>query len=69
MHTNHRRRNKFRAKHHGLRRISALTVYSLAAYKILASRKVRARERDLMRHELYDALPDKVRRDILWHYW
>lgn len=67
MHTNHRRKNKFRGKHHGYN--GWLGVYSLKSIKVIESRKRRARERNLMSNNKFDLLVTKVRKDILWHYW
>ncbi len=67
MHKNHRRKNKFRGKHHGY--FGYPHIYSLKLFKVEESRRRRAQERDCMSHGKFDMLPTKVRGDILWNYW
>lgn len=67
MHINHRRKNIYRAKHHGSRPFPLML--SMRPYRVEASRQRRARDRHLMVHGKYDMLMNKDRRDILWEYW
>jgi hypothetical protein len=67
VHRNYRRKNKYRAKHHG--HLGWLGVYSLKPMKVEDSRKRRARERDCLTHYRFDDLVTRIPRDILWHYW
>lgn len=67
MHTNHRRRNKFRAKQHGC--LIWPLAYSLVWWKRDSARKRRAEAIDHMRHGRFDDLIDRLPRDIYWRYW
>lgn len=67
MHTNHRRKNKHRAKHHN-RRYFPLA-YSLKPQKRQKSRDRRAVERHLMAHDRFDDLPTAFPKSIYWEYW
>ena len=67
MHTNHRRKNKFRAKHHNRRRMPL--AYSLKEYRKQVSSDRRAHERELMAHGRFDDLPTSEPKSILWNYW
>lgn len=68
MHTNHRRKNIYRAKHHRRGRTLRLR-RSLKQYKQAESRLRRARERDLIVHGRFDLLPTHYRRNIYWNYF
>jgi len=67
MHTNHRRRNKFRAKHHGI--LDYMFAHSLKWWRRQRAKDRRAEERELIAHERYDSLPRRYPRDIYWDYW
>lgn len=66
MHTNHRRTNKHRAKHHN---DTWRLAPSLAKDKAISSRERRAQARDLVMNKRYDDLPVWYPRDIYWNYW
>ena len=68
MHTNHRRKNLFRAKHHNgcgyfirLRR--------LKPYRRQASHQRRVGEREAAAHGRLDDLPRRYPRTIYWEIW
>ena len=67
MHLNHRRKNKFRAKHHGER--GYMLAYSLKWYRRFRSQTRRSKERDLIAVGCYDDLLTSYPRDIYWDYW
>lgn len=69
MHTNHRRKNKFRSKSHGHGRIAHMLAYSLRWWRKQAHRDRRADERRRIDHADYDALPRRYPRTIYWDYW
>jgi hypothetical protein len=69
MHINHRRKNKFRGKHHGIRHGGFLAIYSMKPMRQEFWRQARARAQDLMRHGRYDLLPTRYPDSILWDYW
>ena len=69
MHTNHRRKNKFRAKHHGIRHGGFLAIYSMKPMRQEFWRRARAQAQDLMRHGRYDLLPQRYPDSIEWDYW
>ena len=66
MHTNHRRKNKFRNKHYHR---NYWLADSLRWWKREASRDRRADERRLIHHGRSDELPTHYPRDIYWKYW
>lgn len=67
MHTNHRRKNRHRAKHHNQK--GWLLAYSLKEYRKRKSKDRRAAERHLMAHERYDDLLNRYPKNIYWEYW
>lgn len=67
MHTNHRRRNKFRGKHHN--RGGWFFIYSLKPMKRQKARDRRAEERMLMAHGRFDDLRANEPPCIRWEYW
>ena len=69
MHTNHRRKHKVRAKHHGKRRWPHHFIYSCADHRRESWQRRRARVRDLIRRFKFDEIPRCYRRDIYWKYW
>lgn len=73
MHTNHRRKNKFRGKHHNCHPNRSGYRYwhpplSMKEYRQQEARRFRALERGLMAHEEYDQLPQKVVKILYW-WW
>ena len=70
MHTNHRRKSKFRSKHHGHRRWPCgHHKDSYVWYRRQSWRRRRSHARDLIQQQRFDALPDRYRRHILWWLW
>lgn len=67
MHTNHRRKNVYRPKHHHGRTL--WLARSLKEKKQAESRLRRARERDLIVHERFEMLPVHYPRTIYWDYF
>jgi len=67
MHKNHRRKFRYRAKHHGS--AGWMKLDSLKLFRVAEARRRRAQERHLMSNDKFDMLSTKVRRDILWNYW
>jgi len=68
MHTNHRRKAKFRSKHHNTR-TRPMLAYSLKSWRRQRSSDRRAQERHMIAHERYDDLPRRYPRNIYWEYW
>ena len=69
MHTNHRRKTKFRAKHHNRAHNHSVLPITLRWWRKQAHRDRRALERHLIVNERFDDLPSRYPRDILWRYW
>ena len=70
MHINHRRKNKFRCKHHGARSYRTwMQLYSNKDLQRGSWQRRRAQASHLMAHGCYDLLESRYREDILWHYW
>lgn len=69
MHINHRRKNKFRGKHHGRRHGGFLSIYSMKYMRQEFWRRARARAQSLMVRGRFDDLPMKYPDSILWDYW
>ncbi len=69
MHTNHRRKNKFRTKHHGRRSLGWMAIYSRSPMRRESWQKRRAQAQYLMAHEAYDDLPRRYPKTIDWDYW
>ena len=70
MHKNHRRKFKFRAKHHGPRYWPCSSVSrSYVWYRSQSWGRRRSRERDLIQQGEFEALPSRYRRHILWWLW
>jgi len=67
MHINHRRTNKFRARHHN-RWSHPVGVPSKKWYRRLSSKERRSEEREHIAHERYDTLPVRYPRDIHWRF-
>lgn len=69
MHINHRRKNKFRGKHHGRRHGGYLSIYSMKPMRREFWQKARARAQSLMSRARFDDLPVRYPDSILWDYW
>lgn len=69
MHINHRRKNKWRPKHHGRRSYAWHMIYSMKPMRRESWQKRRAQALALMAHGRFDALPQAYRKDIYWNYW
>jgi hypothetical protein len=68
VHTNHRRKNIFRAKHHNgcgcwMRLIR------LKPFRRQKSRDRRASEREALAHERWDDLPRRYPNTLYWELW
>lgn len=62
MHTNHRRKNRYRSKHFPL-------APSLKEYQRRHNHVLRARVRDAIARGRYDDIVDRDPRCHLWNYW
>lgn len=70
MHTNHRRKNRIRPKHHGRRRSYAwCMIYSTKPMQRESWQQRRAAVRVLMHAERFEELPSRYPKDIYWNYW
>ena len=69
MHINHRRKNKWRPKHHGRRSYAWHMIYSMKMMRRESWQQRRAQARHLMVHDRFDVLPQAYRKDIYWNYW
>lgn len=70
MHINHRRKSKFRPKHHGRRRSYGFCmIYSTKEMRRESWQKRRAQAQRLMAHDRFDELPKRYSKDIFWNYW
>lgn len=67
MHTNYRRPNKFRAKHHN--RPTWPMIYSSRYLLQEFWGRARAAARDMIHHERYDDCPTRYPQSIMWDYW
>lgn len=70
MHINHRRKNKFRAKHHNEPQYSdrwySPGVASWVYWRRKSNRKRRSRVRRMILRDRYDSLPTRYHKDVMY---